>query len=56
MAVKNVTVSLNDEEQALLQERIEYLKNQREGSRVTQAEAIRHAICQTSYKRAKKPE
>lgn len=50
-----VTVSLNEEEIALLEERIEYLKEQRGvGSRVTKAEAIRHAICQTSYKRGKK--
>lgn len=50
-----VTVSLNAEEQELLNERIEYLKEQRGvGCRVTKAEAIRHAICQTSYKRGKK--
>lgn len=50
-----VTVSLNEEEVALLNERMDYLKEQRGvGSRVTKAEAIRHAICQTSYKRGKK--
>ncbi|MBQ8636222.1 hypothetical protein IJ425_08740 [bacterium] len=52
-----VTVSLNEEEIALLEERIEYLKEQRGvGSRVTKAEAIRHAICQTSYRRKKNGE
>ena len=50
-----VTVSLNAEEVAMLNERIEYLREQRGmGCRVTKAEAIRHAICQTSYKRGKK--
>jgi hypothetical protein len=47
-----VTVSLNQEEVDLLNERIEYLREQRGlGCRVSKAEAIRHAICQTSYKR-----
>ena len=50
--VCRVTVCLNEEELALLNERIDYLEQQRGvGSRVTKSEAIRHAICQTSYKR-----
>lgn len=55
MANMVVTVTLNEAEQELLNERIEYLIEQRGvGCRVTKAEAIRHAICQTSYKRGKK--
>lgn len=55
MAEKVFTVSLNEEEQALLEKRIEYLKEQRGvGARVTYAEAIRHAICHTGYSRGKK--
>ena len=46
-----VTVKLNDQEEALLQERIDYLQQQRRGSRVTKSEAIRHAITQTNYKK-----
>ena len=49
-----VTVVLNDEEMELLNERIEYLKEKRGTTRVSKSEAIRHAICQTNYKRDKK--
>lgn len=55
MANMVVTVTLNEDEQVLLNERIEYLKAQRGvGCRVTKAEAIRHAICHTGYRRDKK--
>lgn len=46
-----VTVTLNIEELELLEERIEYLKEKRGTTRVSKSEAIRHAICQTNYKR-----
>ncbi len=49
-----VTVTLNDEELEMLQERIEYLKEKRATTRVSKAEAIRHAIAQTNYKRETK--
>lgn len=49
-----VTVTLNEEELTLLEERIEYLKEKRGTSRVSKSEAIRHAISQTNYKRDKK--
>ncbi len=49
-----VTVTLNREEMALLEERIEYLKEKRGTTRVSKSEAIRHAIFQTNYKRDKK--
>lgn len=49
-----VTVTLNKEELALLEERIEYLKEKRGTTRVSKSEAIRHAICQTNYKRDRK--
>lgn len=46
-----VTVTLNIEELELLEERIEYLKEKRGTTRVSKSEAIRHAICQTNYKK-----
>lgn len=49
-----VTVTLNDEELAMLEERIEYLKEKRGTTRVSKSEAIRHAIMQKSYKRERK--
>lgn len=49
-----VTVTLNKEELALLEERIEYLKEKRGTTRVSKSEAIRHAISQTNYKRDRK--
>ena len=49
-----VTVTLNKEELQFLEERIEYLKEKRGTSRISKSEAIRHAICQTSYKRDRK--
>ena len=47
-----VTVTLNKDEYALLQDRIDYLKEKRGTTRVSISEAVRHAICQTNYKRA----
>ena len=49
-----VTVKLNEQEVALLKERIDYLQQQRRGFRVTKSEAIRHAITQSDYKKRKK--
>lgn len=49
-----VTVTLNKEEQLLLEERIEYLKEKRGTSRVSKSDAIRHALSQTNYKRDRK--
>ena len=46
-----VTVSLNDEEQAALYERMDYLSAKNRGRRISKAEAIRHAILATGYKR-----
>lgn len=49
-----VTVTLNREEMALLEERIQYLKKLRNTTRVSKSDAIRHALSQKNYKRAKK--
>ena len=49
-----VTVTLNKDEFALLEERIQYLKEKRGTTRVSKSEAIRHAISQTNYKRDRK--
>lgn len=50
---KYVSVSLDKDDLALLEERIRYLR-EKTGLRVSIAEAIRHAVRNTSYKREKK--
>lgn len=51
---KKVSVEIDDEMQALLQERIDYLQSKRKGSKVTVSDAIRHALSYTGYKRGNK--
>ena len=41
---KKVSVEIDDDMQALLQERIEYLQSKRQGTKVTVSDAIRHAL------------
>ena len=48
---KKVSVEIDNEMQALLQERIEYLQSKRQGTKVTVSDAIRHALSYTGYKR-----
>ena len=48
---KKVSVEIDDDMQALLQERIEYLQSKRQGTKVTVSDAIRHALSYTGYKR-----
>ncbi len=51
---KKITVELDETTLILLQERIEYLQSKRLGCKVTVSDAVRHALSNTSYKRAKK--
>ena len=48
---KKVSVEIDDDMQALLQERIEYLQRKRQVKKVTVSFAIRHALSYTGYKR-----
>lgn len=49
-----ISVEIDEEMDALIKERIEYLQSKRQGTKVTVSDAVRHALCNQSYKRGKK--
>ncbi len=51
---KRICVEIDDDMDALIKERMEYLQSKRPGSKVTVSDAVRHALCNQSYKRGKK--
>lgn len=51
---KVISVEINEEMQALLDERIKYLQARRPGTKVTVSDAVRHALSYVGYKRGKK--
>lgn len=51
MANITVSVIVNEEEQQAIEERREYLRQKTGLTRISKADAIRHAIMQTNYKR-----
>ena len=46
-----ISVEIDEEMDALIKERIEYLQSKRQGTKVTVSDAIRHALSYTGYKR-----
>lgn len=48
-----LSVEIDENMQALLKERMEYLQEKRPECKVTISDAIRHAICYTGYKKKK---
>ena len=49
-----ISVEIDEETEAMLQERVAYLQEKRKGTKVTVSDAVRHALCNQSYKRGKK--
>jgi len=48
---KTLTVEIDDEIEAALEERMEYLRTKQRYRRVTKSDAVRHALLSTGYKR-----
>ena len=46
-----ISVEIDEEMDALIKERMEYLQSKRQGTKVTVSDAIRHALSYTGYKR-----
>ena len=51
---KVLTVEIDDEIEAALQERMEYLRQKQRYRKVTRSDAVRHALLSTGYKRTGK--
>ena len=49
-----ISVEIDEEMDALIKERMEYLQSKRQGTKVTVSDAVRHALSNQSYKRGKK--
>lgn len=51
---KILTIEIDDEVEAALQERMDYLSQKQRYRRITKSDAVRHALLNTAYKRTGK--